>query len=375
LFAKRRLVTVFRSFTVAASAMFISWIPRTPTRYDCTMEHRSTSFVRWLSLALVPLAFSLTLVGGACSTFSGDDEPLPNGDASSPLGDAPSTNDGPSNADAAKDAGPCDLAAPWGAPVPLANVNGLPATTLGIPSPDERVMFTVAHSDLGSRQAVYTSLRTNLNQDFSGPSLLPGGLSGVLPYNSIHPSINVSGTELYYERQIAGDGTGSEIYVSTRSNVSQDFPAGSLVALMRASVTSPLLAPGGLSLYFSHDDKMGNLSDLYVAKRASLTEPFTTSTRLEIASTLDSETHPVPSADELTLYFARRAAPGGKTSLWMASRTDQSATFGTPKEVTELSTEEENLPTGLSADGCRIYLTTKSAVADSKYVIQVAKRP
>jgi hypothetical protein len=327
------------------------------------MVRRSTSFVPSFSLAL---ALSLSVVGGACSTFGSSDDAPPTGDASSAPLDASSAG---LDATTIADAAPCDLTGPWSTPMPLAAVNGLPATTLGIPSPDELTLFIVANAD-NDRQGVYVSFRTSVNEDFTTPSALPGGLNGSLPYYSLHPSISVSGTELYYERK---DGIGSTLYRSTRPTLTADFPEGSSVAGMQNSPRSPLLTRSGLSLYFSNDDLKGNLSDLYVATRATTSDQFTASTRVAILSSLDVETYPVPSADELTLYFARAPSAGGKSSVWMASRASTTASFGTPRPVPELSSDDENLPTGLSADGCRIYLTTKTPPGN--YVIRVARRP
>jgi hypothetical protein len=68
----------------------------------------------------------------------------------------------------------------------------------------------------------------------------------------------------------------------------------------------------------------------------------------------------VISADGLSLYFAsNRAGSQGSTNssdVWVARRQTKADAFGTPTNVAELSSPDEDIPSWLSADGCRMYV-------------------
>jgi hypothetical protein len=70
---------------------------------------------------------------------------------------------------------------------------------------------------------------------------------------------------------------------------------------------------------------------------------------------------PVPSTDELTIYFlsARSGGTGGR-DIWVAKRTSRSTPFAAPVPVTELNTADNEVPGAISGDGCHIYYTSGS---------------
>ncbi len=82
---------------------------------------------------------------------------------------------------------------------------------------------------------------------------------------------------------------------------------------------------------------------------------------------------PVASDDDLTIYFSS-ARPGGlgANDIWMATRTNRSASFGAPRNVTEVNTTALDYPDWLSSDGCRLYVS--SDISGNSHVY-VATRP
>lgn len=100
------------------------------------------------------------------------------------------------------------------------------------------------------------------------------------------------------------------------------------------------ISKNGLSLYFS-SGRLGTM-DLFVAKRASVTEPWGTPVVLPNVNTGSSETCPALSLDEHRLYFASTRPGGcGLTDFYVSRRHDRSNDMGW--------NEPENL--GCVADG------------------------
>jgi hypothetical protein len=94
----------------------------------------------------------------------------------------------------------------------------------------------------------------------------------------------------------------------------------------------PTLTEDMLELYFNRN------SDIYVATRATVADPFGTPALVSELSTSFAETTPEVSANGLTIYFASRNTPTlGVEDIWMATRLSRSDPWSAPVHVTELS--------------------------------------
>ena len=71
----------------------------------------------------------------------------------------------------------------------------------------------------------------------------------------------------------------------------------------------------------------------------------------------DDESFPVVTPDELTLYFSSNRANGaGLQDIYVARRASVSDNFGAPVNLAELNTGTNDFPTWISDDGCVLYL-------------------
>ena len=87
-----------------------------------------------------------------------------------------------------------------------------------------------------------------------------------------------------------------------------------------------------LELYFNRS------SDIYVTKRASLSDAWGTPVAVAELNTADGETTPEVSYDGLTMYFASsRAGTLGGNDIWRSTRASRSAAWSSPVHVNELS--------------------------------------
>jgi hypothetical protein len=67
---------------------------------------------------------------------------------------------------------------------------------------------------------------------------------------------------------------------------------------------------------------------------------------------------PVLSADRLTIYVARLEFASGNQSIWRSHRSTVHDPFPAPTPVDELNVRNLNTPGWLSADNCRMFLTS-----------------
>jgi hypothetical protein len=87
-----------------------------------------------------------------------------------------------------------------------------------------------------------------------------------------------------------------------------------------------------LELYFNRN------SDIYVTKRASISDPWDTPVVVAELSSADTETTPEVTYDGLTIYVASNRAGGlGGNDIWMSTRASRTAAWGMPVHVPELS--------------------------------------
>jgi hypothetical protein len=80
---------------------------------------------------------------------------------------------------------------------------------------------------------------------------------------------------------------------------------------------------------------------------------------------------PVPSDDGMYIYFrSDHGDAGGLPHIWVARRISPGGTFTFARPVTELNSAADDEPTWLSADGCRLYLSSGRSGTMHVYVAE-----
>lgn len=123
------------------------------------------------------------------------------------------------------------------------------------------------------------------------------------------------------------------------------------LALDLTGIDDPTLTSDLLELYV-------NLSgtDIYVAKRASVAEPFGPTTRVVELSSGTAEGAPEVSGDGLSLYMTSMRA--GTFDIWLATRTDRTQPWSPPQPVTELNSPGEDFSSAPTDDQLTIVFTS-----------------
>ena len=184
------------------------------------------------------------------------------------------------------------------------------------------------------------------------------------------PSISSDGLSLYFGSQRSGGYGGADIWVTTRASISD--PWGQPVNL-GPTINTPFddvdecISADGLSLYIdSFRDGGYGSTDIWVAKRETLSDPWSEPINLGPTINTTGESAPSISADGLVLFFSDFFGPRpggyGDTDIWMATRASVSDPWGEPKNLgPAINTSEINAHPSISADGSTLYFSSTGA--------------
>jgi len=178
------------------------------------------------------------------------------------------------------------------------------------------------------------------------------------------PTVSADETELFFTSQRKG---GQDLFVATRRG--KDAPWAEPVNLgapiddAMAGDFSLRLSNDGRALYFASNRKGGSgNADMYVATRASRTQPWGAATNLgPRLNTAAFEAFPTPSADGMTLYFNRSSTFSSQDSdIWVTSRAGPNDEWGMPQRLpAEINSERAEFSPWLSRDGNTLYFASE----------------
>lgn len=174
--------------------------------------------------------------------------------------------------------------------------------------------------------------------------------------------------ELYFHSNRAGGNGGFDIHVSARPASTDPWGvAANLGTAINSSSNDrgATISGDGLTLIFGSDRPGGlGLNDLYVSTRASTLDPWGLATNMGATlNTIGDESGPSISDDGLTLFFHSERAGGlGLSDLYVATRALMSDPWGAPVNLgaTVNSADFDHAPS-ISADGLTLYFHSTRA--------------
>lgn len=273
----------------------------------------------------------------------------------------------------------------------LVEVPGLSSTSLdeSTPrlSPDElTVYFTARALDAATPGTVldanlYTGSRATVNDAFTVSEM--AALNTTLADQD--PSVSSDGLRLYYSSQ-RSRGEGYHTYLAERSATTAAFAGAALVA----NVDGPdktkddgqaFVTADGAELWFT-STRLGTVggSDIWTSSLAG-TAAGAASAVAELNSASD-DWLPVVSADRLTVYFSS-SRPGSTLNasgapshdIWTSHRSKVTEAFPVPTRVAELSTPADDFPGWLSADNCRLYMSSIDKQGEHLDIFMATRAP
>jgi hypothetical protein len=260
-------------------------------------------------------------------------------------------------ADGGEDAPPplCDVNKAFGIPnavVGLHDVmaNDVHATLTG----DERtVYFASNRTDYSTTMHIYTATRPTRDGFFGAPTKVAELASSEGENN---PAILADGNTLYFDTYVT-----SAVVLLMSSRQDPSLPFLSPNPLPGQNLVEPSITADGNALY---------ATNLQTGAIARLQRTGTTFAAAEAVDTQLAYTQVSPAtSDELTLYLTVRNG-----AVRVTKRSSTTAAWPTPTEVAELGTHDEQyLPSWISPDGCRLYMTYTPTGEKSRVVM--AARP
>lgn len=170
-------------------------------------------------------------------------------------------------------------------------------------------------------------------------------------------------------RRAGGEGE-ADIWQATRSAAgTQAFPTP-MTQDHLANVNDagnqldPHISRDGLRLYFAQ----GSPQQIVVAERPDTSSAFGSPTPIANIADASGDADPTLSGDERVLIFtSNRSGSEGGTDLWYATRAELDQPFGTPINLGEINTTDNDADAHLTPDGCRLYLASTSSPQGSDY--------
>ena len=199
-------------------------------------------------------------------------------------------------------------------------------------SPDG--LTAILQSDRTGRSRNYSSTRPTITDPWSAPSNADFSATNSIT-NVGHGVLSPDGLSLFYQDNPI-------IKQATRATPSLPFSAGTAVPELNIGVAERpgKLSANGLRMYLEIFD--GTDTNLFVADRPSISDPWSTPTQGPFAAnvnTADLEFEPFVTSDELQLYFASTRLGGvGGIDIWWANRASVADPFSAPENVSTVNT-------------------------------------
>ena len=265
----------------------------------------------------------------------------------------------------------CNLDAPFEGLAPVAELNSPVVERSVFLSPDQKVVYFSSNriSGFPAGDELWWASRSSITESFSGLAKL---LNVNAPQDEFFPSVTADGKTLIFASTRPLSAL-TDLYIATRDDAAMDFGVPAVIAGLNTSDHDfgPHVLPDRSALYFYSGQ--GDEYDIYRAGASNGTfvnpEPVT-----EVNAEGEIDGCPVPTPDELTLYFFTMRE-GGAPDIWVAHREHASQPFDPPTKVEELCSDAQDRPGWIAPDGCTIYFMTDRDSDPNQLDIWRAQRP
>jgi hypothetical protein len=257
----------------------------------------------------------------------------------------------------------CDLRKPFGPVVELASLNepNIRSVNLSLTGAERTAFFCLIRTiDSGLDQTTWTASRAQTDQPFGAPILVNGINFGGAGASACDPSISDDGLTLFLASTGGVSNVPPDLYSTTRSTTASDFGAPVKLANLNAPQDdlAPHVSSDGLEIFFTSDRSSG--FHIYRATRADTTSAFSPPQIVTEITSSAQELASVVTRDGLRIFFSSTRTDGGAKGgrdVWTATRTAPGQPFTNLQPVAEINSSQDEFPTWISPDGCRLYVT------------------
>jgi hypothetical protein len=234
---------------------------------------------------------------------------------------------------------------PWGTPVLVvtANVDDDPTSTT-----DLLELYFNRASD------IWIIRRATIDADWGSPSEVSQLSSGA---TDTTPEVTGDGLTMFLSSSRSGAVGGTlDIWVSTRLSRSALWTTPSVVPELNTTSddTSSAVTDDALALAWNVGPV--NVEDLYASRRETANSGWDPPTELTSLNTASREASPMFSQDRLTLYFS--SSRTGNEDLYVATRATITDPFANPQPIAELNSPFADSDPWVSADGRHMFFAS-----------------
>jgi WD40 repeat protein len=300
--------------------------------------------------------------GGSGGTGSASSSSSQGGTGTVAVTIEPSCTDGVMNGeelgvDCGADCEPCGCDGTFQEPELLTGFGLEPKLWGPMPARDDHTLYFSQQDDAGVEN-VYQATRSDRGSVFAAATQLTIVNSNQAPDGT--PFITPDGLSFF----LFSSRTGSrdrDIWMSTRQSATADFSSPVLVQGVNSDALDqlPWLAPDGLGLYFMSTREGGQgASDIWLAKRATLTDQWSTVVNVSELNTSQRDEGITLSRDGLTAIFASNRDDGEDVDLWLALRSSLDSPFSEPVNLSEVNSSDNDVDPHLSNDGHELFFSS-----------------
>lgn len=321
----------------------------------------------------IVLGSACVAAGVACGSFGSDTTPDPADAAPEtttiPDGDAPDAV----GTDATTDAGArCAVGAPFGAATQLGGLGAYSVEAVRFSANRAVVYLSLCPSDGGKPGCDMYQGTVTTTADTYGSLVPMAGANSPASYDS-YPTVTGDAKYMFFGSSRNGS---LKIYQSTA--MGGVFVSPKTLQLPFSASNEPYLLADGRTFYFAATESANPAQwDLY---RAEGEAPTFSNPQKVPGVTVDQpqtgEYAPVPTEDELEIFFASSRMPGSDNNfdMWTASRASKTDDFGPAKRIDDLSGNQNEFPTSISPDGCELYYIRKTGSGSGVGTAYVTRR-
>lgn len=199
---------------------------------------------------------------------------------------------------------------------------------------------------------------------FGTPVIVPGLAAN--GYDDFKETLTADMLELYFCSDRPGGPGNQDIWVSTRTATSAPWGTPSCVTELSSAYheTGTAVSADGLTIWLSSDRPGGKGGyDIWTSTRASRDSSWSTPTTVTELDTAGDEFPRAPTASGLVMPPSYRSAPNNQYQTYMTSRPDAAAPWSKAVRLTEVDTSNINTDAFLTDDELALYFSSDRTVA------------
>jgi hypothetical protein len=258
----------------------------------------------------------------------------------------------------------CDLGAPFGVPVPIAGAINTAAKEGGPRLTADELTMYFSRAVAGATSSLFIAHRSSATAPFDTATPLTALDESFDEYDP------TTSTELAIFFTAVDRASSCDIWGATRASAADSFGAPGAVGAVNsgASEQTPFLTADSAALWFA-SNRPGGPGNYDLYRAAATGASFDSPALVAELSTSSNEFTPTLAPDRLVVFFSSDRPGGlGGEDIWTASRGSVNDAFSGVAAVSPVNSGSDDFPGWLSADGCRLYMSSLRSGNEDIYV-------